>query len=226
MVQDSRIEALQRSLLFSTLGDEVLRDLAALTVEEHYAPGQFVFWEGDPAHSFFMVSQGRVKVLKHSSTGKELIVAFFGQGEMFGEVGIFEDKPYPASAQAVQSSSILRVPGDDFLSFIAARPQVPLKIIQVLSARLRDAQGRLRDVAAERAQQRLARLLLMLSSKLGPTLPFTREEIGQMAGITTETTIRLLGQLAAAGVVRPRRGSVKIVDGDRLKLLSEGPPGV
>ncbi|MFW6151079.1 MAG: Crp/Fnr family transcriptional regulator [Chloroflexota bacterium] len=225
MAQDRRVEALRGSLVFSGLTEEMLHDLAELAVEEGYEPGRFVFWEGEPAHSFFMVSEGRVKVLKHSSTGKELIVAFFGPGEMFGEVGVFEDKPYPASAQAVERSAVLRIAKDDFLSFIAARPQVSLKAIQVLSARLRDAQSRLRDVAAERAQQRLAGLLLMLSSKLGPRLPFTREEIGQMAGMTTETTIRLVSQLAAAGVVRPARGTVEIVDEDKLRLLREGPPG-
>jgi len=70
-----------------------------------------------------------------------------------------------------------------------------VRIISVLGGRLRDAQGRLKDLAGERVQQRLARILLMLASRMGHTLPFTRQELADMAGMTTETAIRLTSQL-------------------------------
>jgi len=73
--------------------------------------------------------------------------------------------------------------------------QVALRIIAVLAGRLRDAHGRLRDLAGERVEQRLVSVLLMLSAKLGPTLLFTRQEIADMVGTTTETAIRVMSQL-------------------------------
>lgn len=219
-------QILKQSFIFSGLDDDELGELANLAIERSFMPNEFVFWDGDTPDWFYMVAEGKVKVLKHSSSGKEFTIAFFGPGEMFGEVAVFENKPYPASAQAVAETKVLGIRRQDFLSFLAHRPEVVLRIISVLGGRLRDAQGRLRDLAGERVEQRLARTLLMLSSKLGTTLPFTREEIADMAGTTTETTIRLMGRLKDGGIVRSSRGKTIILDEAKLRLLSEGPPQV
>ena len=99
-------------------------------------------------------------------------------------------------------------------------------IIGVLGGRLREAQGRLSDFAGERVEQRLARTLLMLSSKLGSSLPFTKQEIADMAGTTTETAIRVMSRLKQGGIIRSARGKVIILDEAKLRLLSEGPPQI
>jgi len=217
---------LKQSFIFSGLNEDELAELAGLAIERSFVPGEFVFWDGDAPEWFYIVAEGRVKVLKHSSLGKEFIIAFFGSGEMFGEVAVFEDKPYPASAQAVAETKVLGIKGEDFLSFLAHRPQVALRIISILGGRLRDAQSRLKDLAGERVEQRLARTLLMLSAKLGSTLPFTRQEIADMSGTTTETAIRFMSRLKDGGIIRSVRGKVIILDETKLRLLSEGPPQV
>ena len=145
---------------------------------------------------------------------------------MFGEVAVFENKPYPASAQAVVKTRVLGINSRDFLSFVAAHPAVALRIISILGGRLRDAQSRLRDLAGERVEQRLSTILLMLASKFGSSLPFTRQEIADMSGTTTETAIRVLGRLKAGGIISSTRGNVVILDETKLRLLSEGPPVV
>ena len=214
-------EVLKQSFIFSALSEAELIGLAELVVERNFMPGDFIFWEGDAPEWFYIVAAGRVKVLKHSSSGKEFIITFFSTGEIFGEVAVFEGKPYPASAQAMGETRVLGIKGDDFLAFLAQRPQVALRIISVLGGRLRDAQGRLKDLAGERVEQRLARTLMMLSAKLGETLPFTRQEIADMAGTTTETAIRFMGRLKDEGIIRSIRGKVIILDEIKLKLLSE-----
>ena len=219
-------QLLKRSFIFSGSSEEELAELAGLAARRSFVPGEFVFWEGDAPDSFYIVIEGRVKVLKHSSLGKEFIIAFFGPGEIFGEVAVFQDRPYPASAQAAADTKVLRIRREDFLSFVAQRPQVVLRIISVLGERLRDAQGRLKDLAGERVEQRLAGTLLMLSAKLGATLPFTRQEIADMAGTTTETAIRFISRLKDGGIIRSARGRITILDKTRLRLLSEGPPRV
>lgn len=221
-----KTQIIKNSSIFSNLNDDELSELATLSVEHSFMPDEFIFWDGDTPEWFYIVAEGQVKVLKHSSSGKEFIIAFFGPGEMFGEVAVFENKPYPASAQAVTEIKVIGVKKDAFLSFLANRPQVALKIISVLGERLRDAQGRLRDFAGERVEQRLAGVLLMLSAKLGPTLPFTRQEIADVAGTTIETTIRVMSTLKNRGIIRSARGKVIILDEQKLRLLSEGPPQV
>ncbi len=220
----ARDNILKRSLIFSSLNAEEVAELSALTVERRFQPDEFVFWEGDAPDYFYIVVEGRIKVLKYASSGKEFIIAFFGPGEMFGEVAVFENKSYPASAQAVAATRILGIQKDKYLSFLSNRPRVTLSTINVLGERLRDAQNRLKDLAGERVEQRLARTLLMLSAKLGPTLPFTRQELAGMAGTTTETAIRITSQLKERRIIHSGRGKITILDVDKLRLLGEVPP--
>ena len=226
MPEGFKAQVLRKTSTFSELDDNELSELADLAVERHFMPGEFIFWDEDNPDWFYIVAEGKVKIFKHSSSGKEFIIAFFGPGEMFGEVAVFENKPYPASAQAVVETRVLGIQRQDLISFLAKRPEVALRIINVLGGRLRDAQGRLRDLAAERVEQRLARTLLMLSAKLGPNLPFTRQEIADMAGTTIETAIRVMSRLKGRGIIRSVRGQIIILDEAKLRLLSEGPPQV
>jgi len=219
-----KAQILKRSFAFSGLYDDELDELAKLATERSFTPNEFIFWDGDTPEWFYIVVEGKVKVFKHSTSGKEFIIAFFGPGEMFGEVAVFDNKPYPASAQAVADTKVVGIKREDFLSFLTNRPQVALRIINVLGERLRDAQTRLRDLAGERVEQRLASVLLMLSSKLGLTLPFTRQEIADMVGTSTETTIRVMSHLKKRGIIHSLRGKVIILDKEKLRLLSEGPP--
>jgi len=225
-MKNDKVQVLRQSIVFSGVDEEDLGELAGLAAERSFEAGAFVFWEGDAPDRFYMVAKGRVKVSKTSSLGREFIIAFFGPNEMFGEVAVFENRPYPASAQAVAETSVLAIGRADFLAFLAGRPEVALRIINVLGGRLRDAQGRLRDLAGERVEQRVARTLLMLSSRLGATLPFTRREIADMAGTTPETAIRVMSRLQEGGIVHSVRGKTVIVDEVKLRVLSEGPPRV
>ena len=178
MQSAAKVEILKQSLIFSTMNEGELTELSRFANERKFNPDKFVFWEGDDPDWFYIIADGKIKLLKHSSSGREFIIAFFGPGEMFGEVAVFENKPYPASAQSVAETKVLGIKRKDFLAFRAHRPEITLRIIYVLGGRLRDAQGRLRDIAGERVEQRLARILLMLYLRLGPILPFTRQEIG------------------------------------------------
>ena len=224
MPKTNRVQILKQSLMFSALGSDEIGELAELAIERRFAPGEFIFWDGDAPDWFCIVAEGKVKILKHSSLGKEFIIAFFGLGEMFGEVAVFENKPYPASAQAVVETVVFSIRRRDLLTFLSNRPEVALRIINILGGRLRDAQDRLRDLAGERVEQRLSRTLLMLSARLGPTLPFTRQEIADMAGTTAETAIRFISHLKERGIVRSTRGKIVILDEAKLGLLGEGPP--
>lgn len=218
-------DILANATIFSRLNEDELNELTGMTVRRTYRAGEFIFWEGDQAQWFYIVGSGRIKVMKHSSLGREFVLAFFGPGDTFGEVAVFENKPYPGSAEAATDTEVLGIRREDLLSFLAHRPEVALRIINMLGGRLREAQGRLRDLAGERVEQRVARTLLMLSAKLGYTLPFTRQEIADMSGTTIETTIRVMSRLRQAGIIRSARGKTVILDEVKLRKLSDGPSG-
>ncbi|XUX01270.1 MAG: Crp/Fnr family transcriptional regulator [Dehalogenimonas sp.] len=214
-------QALKRSFLFSSISDDDMADLLANAEEKSYTTGEYFFWEGGAPGSFFLLVSGRVKVIKHGSQGRETAVAFFSPGEIFGEVAVLEDKPYPASAIALEDSNALSINRQAFRDFIRRHPGVALAMIGLLSARLREAQSRLHDLAGERVERRLSRTLDRLASKLGPGLPFTRQDLADMSGTTLETTVRFLSRLKQDGIISSRRGLVVIEDALRLKVLTE-----
>lgn len=225
-MNQEKLQILRQSPIFSSLEENELQELSHLAVERRLVASETIFWESDPSDWFYVVAEGKVKITKLASTGKEIILSFFGPGEMFGEVAVFENKPYPASAQAITETRLLGIRKADLLDYLMKYPQVALRVIGILSGRLRDAQSRLRDLAGERVEQRLARMLLMLSARLGMNLPFTRQELSDMAGTTTETTIRILSQWKERGIISSVRGRITIADETKLRLLAEGPPGI
>jgi len=221
-----RSQVLGRALMFSGLAEEELERLARMAVEQRIQAGEYAFWEGDAPDWFYVVADGRIRVIKHSPSGKDFIIAFFGPGEMFGEVAVFQDRPYPASAQAAVKTTVIGIRKTDFLAFLKKNPNTAISIIHVLGGRLREAQARMKDLAAERAEQRLTRVILMLYNKLGASLPFTRQEIAGMAGTTIETAIRVLSRLKQSGIIKSSRGRMTVAQPEKLRLLAEGPPEI
>lgn len=184
--------------------------------------GETVFWEGDNPDWLYIVAEGKVKVVKYASSGKELIVAIFTQGNIFGELAVFDGKPYPASALAQVDSQIVAISRSDLLNFLSTNPMVALKMINLLGARLRDAHDRLRDMAGERVDHRIANALLMIAEKTGPVIPFTRQEIADLSGITTETVIRVTSRLKEHSIISTSRGEITIIDKEKLKRFGDG----
>ena len=89
MKQSGKAQILKGSSIFSSLNDDELTELAGISIEHSFMPNEFIFWDGDTPEWFYIIAGGKVKVLKHSSLGKEFIIAFFDPGEMFGEVAVF-----------------------------------------------------------------------------------------------------------------------------------------
>lgn len=215
-------EQLHQTILFSALNVDELRKVAAFTKERRFLAGETIIWEGDSPDWLYIVSEGKVKVAKHASSGKELIIAIFTPGNIFGEVAVFDGIPYPASAIAQVDSIVLGISKTDLLSFLGQNPSVALKIINLLGGRIRDAHNRLRDMAGERVDQRIANALLMITAKIGPVLPFTRQEIADMTGITTETVIRVTTRMKEQGIISTTRGEITIIDENKLRSFGDG----
>ena len=216
-------ELLIKIPIFAALEANELKEIVSLSHEKKFAANENIFWESDAADWFYIVIEGKVKISKLTSNAREIVLSFFGRGEIFGEVAVLENGLYPASAQAMDASRLIGIRRSDFWNFLLKHPAIALKIISLLSGRLREAQNRLRDLAGERVEQRLARLLLRLFDKLGTVLPFTRQELSDMSGTTTETTIRTLSQWKDQGIISSVRGKTTIIDEKKLRKMAEGP---
>lgn len=213
--------------LFASLCDDELADIVSVFTEKAVEKDKFVFFEGDPPLWVYIVTEGRIKLLKYSVEGKAVILHLSKPGEMFGGVAAFGRRPYPFTAQALIPSSVLRISGPDFHEIMEQHPEVSNQVVRELAARLIEAHETMKNLAVEHVEQRIAHTVLKLAShsngqesnRMVIDIPLTRQDIAEMAGTTVETTIRVFSKWRKAGIVGSRNGKVVIHDRERLEAI-------
>lgn len=220
---DSKIAVFRQSAIFAHLSEDEFREIADLATPRHFAKGEFIFLEGDPPDFCYVVQEGRVKLFKQSFSGKIFTVKVAYCGDTLHAVVLFEKKSRWATAQAMDKVTLLCIRREEFMSFVANRLSILMKIIDILGEQAHSAHERLIDLVGERAEQRLLNVLNMLCAKFGTTLSFTSEGLADLAGTTTETTIRIISQLKKSGLISSSRGKIVILDEAKLLHSSDGP---
>lgn len=211
---------------FRTLGPADRQRVTAATHEQPVARGKILFSEGQPADSVWAVKAGLIHIVKFGAGGKEIVLEVIPPGELFGAVVALQDRPYPASAVAAEPSVVWRMPATLARELCMKHPTLRASILEHVATRLREAHDRLRSVALEPVEQRLARMLLGLAEKIGKkkggltTLAITRQELADMVGTTVETTIRITSKWQRAGLVRSSRHEIGLADPEALGKIA------
>lgn len=194
--------------------------------EQSLNKDDYVFFEGDAPLWVYIVTEGRIKLLKYSQDGKAVILHLSKPGEMFGGVAAFGRRPYPFTAQALIPSSVLQISGPDFHQIMERHAEVSNQVVRELATRLIEAHETMKNLAIEQVEQRIAHTVLKLagpgdggSNGLTIDVPLTRQDIAEMAGTTVETTIRTFSKWRKAGIVGSRNGKVVIHDRERLETI-------
>jgi len=217
----NKANLLEQSAIFKPLNADEIAEVFALSIYYSLAAGEFVYQESDTADRLYIVARGKIKIMKYSSEGNEFIISFLEPGELFGISAAFTDKPYSYSAIAMEESDVLEIRKEDFLQLIEDHSKMGLDVIKIVGERLIDAHERLRDLAGERVETRLLKTLLRLFQGYGRELTFTRHELADMTGTTTESVIRICSHLKEKGVIESARGKLIIIDPPKLRQLSE-----
>src|SRR5512140_3335373 len=152
---------------FRTLRPADREQIAAATHEHQVPMGKVLFGEGQSADSLWAVKEGLIHIVKHGPEGREMVLEVIPPGELFGAVVALENRPYPASAVAVEPSVVWCMPASLARALCLKYPTLRAAILDQVTSRLRSAHERLRSVALERVEQRLARMLLTLAEKIG-----------------------------------------------------------
>jgi CRP/FNR family transcriptional regulator len=221
---------LQTVPCFASLPAKELETLAAVAREDTYRARDYVFQEGDPGRWFCLVKTGRVKIVRHSRTGKDVVLELLGPGEVFGGVAVIERRPYPAAAQALEPTVVVKIPADPILALSERYPSLIRELALTLGRRLRAAHDSVKALSVEPVEARLAARLLALAEregtreKRGLTLPFhlTRQSLADMTGTTVETTIRVVSRWLRDGLVADEGGRLVLLDADGLRERAEG----
>lgn len=221
---------LRQTPLFANLTEAELRALRARVSSRRFQKGELLFSEGDPCTGLFLVARGKVRIFKMSSAGREQVLAVEGPGSSFAELPVFDGGNYPASASALEDCEVLFVSRKDFQGFCREHPEVALKVIAVVGARLRRLVGIIEDLSFTTVRQRLIAVILRMAqtggaaTKAGIQLELTgsHQDLAAELGTVRELVSRNLSRLQAEGFleVEGRRILVKDLAGLKREQTS------
>jgi CRP/FNR family transcriptional regulator len=222
-------EILQRTALFSSLSPAEVQLLAARTVRKVLSPGEFLFHEGDACKGFHIISRGQVRMFKSSASGREQVLAVNVAGESVAEIPVFDDGPYPASAVAIEEAEIAFISRKDFRDYCMAYPEVALKVLAFVGARLRRLVGIIEELSFTTTRQRLVSVLVRLAQSEGRKtekgievlLPGSNQELANQLGTVREVISRNLMRLQAEGLLVVDARQIVIKDVKGLAMLLE-----
>lgn len=216
-----RAEVFKHSPSFARLDEHELEEIAVLAVPRHFKKGGVIFHEGDPPHFFNVIQQGLVKIFKCSRSGKDVIIKVASYGDTLNVSALFGEKAHFVSTQAIDEVIVLSVKKSDYMSYVNKYPIHAINVVALLAKRLNSEHERLVDLVGETVEQRLCNFLFLLFSKFGAKISLTCENLASLAGTTTETTIRVLSRLKAAGIISSSRGKIDILDQSKLRALAQ-----
>lgn len=223
-------EILEMSQLFTGMDKDSLAEIETATSKKHAERGEILFYDGDPATSFYVVGSGKVKVFKLSPDGKEQILMIAGPGDTFAEAAIFNDGRYPASAEAIEASELLVVNRERFILLLGKNPKMAFSLIARLCQLLRKLAALVEELSLTDVTTRVAHYLVtQAESATGAaegndvtlTLPEKKTVLASQLGTIPETLSRSLSRLSKEGMIEVDGPRIHIKDVRRLRELME-----
>jgi CRP-like cAMP-binding protein len=226
------VAVLQGTALLSSLSPEELHALAARTARMLFKSGELLFSEGEPCHGLHIIATGKVRIFKSSANDREQVLAVNHPGESVAELPVFDGGVYPASAVAIEETQIAFISQRDFHGFCLEHPQVALKVLSVVGARLRRLLAIIEELSFSTIRQRLVALLVKLAQNEGThtgqgiefQLPSTHQELANQLGTVRELISRNLMRLQAEGLLEVDARRIVVKDLRGLSALLDAAP--
>src|SRR3954468_19512295 len=195
-------ELLRTTPIFSRLSPADRKTIAEAARVQEFARGDLIFEQESPSDAFYAIAAGRVKIFKMMPNGKDVILEVFGPGDPLGAVAAYMDRPFPASAAALEDTVCVIIPRAAFFRLIESQPSLVRGLLLGLTTRLVELTNRLAELTGGGIEAGFARLFLKLGSEMGQTgrggtfipLALSRQELADMTGTTIETCIRIMSR--------------------------------
>lgn len=217
----SKIHTLKQVPIFSSLEEKQVRDIADISIEKFFLKNEVIFHEGDPGSSLFIVKSGVIKISLIDPNGKEAILQMLYETDFFGEMSLLDGQFRSATVSAVEDSKALMISQKDFTEFIQQHPDVIFSIVAGLNRRLRKANDKIASLTFFDVYGKVAKTLLDLIKEKGDQageqvileLPFSRQELANMAGTSRESLTRILYEFQVRGCLK--------LEGRKITILNE-----
>jgi len=218
-------ELLARVPVFADLSPADLRQISSLSHPRRFAAGETVFREGDSSNTCYVVRSGHARAIREHADGRQIALATFGPGDIFGELAMFDDEERSATIEAIDDLEALAILGPDMRRLMLQRPELALALAVALSRRLRATNERLASQSFQTVQSRVANALSQLVEQaraegvLDDEVPITatQADVAMLAGSSRESASRFLASLERAGVIAQGRGRLVVRDPDALR---------
>ncbi len=203
---------------------DIFRDLSHAEIEQidrqtrmtTVRRGHVIYRQEDVAEDLFLLKRGRVRLFRLSPSGKKLEVAVLEPGTFFGEMPMIGVRRRSASAEAVDDSLLCVMSEADVERLVLTKPQVGLRMIEILGRRLSVAEAKLEEFAYRSAANRVAAALLRLASE-GMIDDVSHQDLADTVGVHRETVTKIVDEFEAAGLVALGRRRVQVLDVDGLR---------
>lgn len=208
----------QKVPIFTNLkGDQIGAILETIT-RKKYKKGEVVFLQGSLLEGLYIINSGKIKIFKYTKEGKEQILYILSEGDFFGELSLLKAEEVGFNAEAMEDVNICMVNKKDFDQILESNPQISVKILEVIGARLSKLESLVQSLGTKDIEARIAQMLIELSDEFGikkknlieMEIPLTREDMANFIGVTRETISRKLSILQDEGVIK-LIGNKKIV---------------
>jgi CRP/FNR family transcriptional regulator, dissimilatory nitrate respiration regulator len=220
----NKLKILSKTSLFAGIPPEQLDKVGRIAEKRHFRKGEIIFTENQEGAGFYVVASGMVKVFKVSMEGKEQILHIFGPGEPIGEVPVFTDKAYPANAEAIAESHLLFFPKSAFVNLIAKNPSLSLRMLAVLSMRLRQFTVQIENLSLKEVPGRLAGYLLYLAEENQiqdrVELTISKGHLASLLGTIPETLSRVFGKMSRDNIIAVKGRDIRLLDTEKLEALA------
>ncbi len=192
-----------------------------------YKKGQIIFHEGSRPLGIYCVNRGKIKLVKLGEDGKEQILRLIKPGDLMGYRALLSGDRYSASAVVMEDSGICFIPKELFMGVLQKDGVLSMEIMKLLSDDLRKAETSITHLAQKPVRERLAEALLFIKETYGfeedsktIALKITREELANIVGTATETTIRLLSELKTEGILQLEGKKIAILNLSKLVKIA------
>lgn len=211
--------------LFRDLDDQELMKIVEIAISRELKKNSHVFLQGDPLTNVYFIDEGKVKIYKSDSNGREQIVNILKAGEMFPHVGFFRKGEYPAFSEILEKTRLVVVPIDQFEKVLIENPYLCIKVFKVLGEKIIDLQNRLEEQILNNTYEQIVKLLVRLAKKHGTSLgegklllksEFTNKDLANMIGTTRETVSRTLTRMKKENLIEVNEAGDMIVDPEIL----------
>ncbi|HRW19076.1 MAG TPA: Crp/Fnr family transcriptional regulator [Dermatophilaceae bacterium] len=218
-------DVVRRAPLFAALDDDGAEALLAQMTPERLERGDILFREGEAGDRLYVIGEGKVKLGRTSTDGRENLVAILGPGEMFGELSLFDPGPRTMTATAVAETQLMGLGNDSLSTLLSGRPEVAKALLAALAQRLRRTNAHLADLVFTDVPGRVAKALLDLAARFGRHTEegvmvahdLTQEELAQLVGASRETVNKALADFATRGWLKLEARAVLLLDIERLR---------